>query len=229
MQSAGGNPAVNSVISLSRHERAVAVPSSVEHMDSWHVRDWRRQIFNLYSAVRVQDDPVAAHRLWIAGRDSLLATHPATPVPTAHRDGYRAHVAPYNPDYRFEVPVESVEPERREVATPSDGLVPFERIGRIDVAPLGTLDVWWLDSYGGGVFLPLRDGAAGDTTYGGGRYVLDTVKGADLGGDAQRLVVDLNFAFQPSCAYSSEWVCPLPGPGNRLEARVEVGELVREP
>ncbi|WP_062133532.1 DUF1684 domain-containing protein [Demequina aestuarii] len=194
---------------------------------SWHVRDWRRQVFDLYAAVRTHEDPAAAHRLWIDGRDRLLATHPATPVPEGDREGFRARIGAYDPDYRFVVPVDEAERERREVPTPSDGLVPFERIGRVSLPGLGDLDVWWLDSYGGGVFLPLRDGGAGDTTYGGGRYVLDTVKGADLGGDSDALVVDLNFAFQPSCAYSSDWVCPLPGPGNRLEARVDVGELVR--
>ncbi len=117
-------------------------------------------------------------------------------------------------------------PERREVPTPTDGTVPFERVGRVDLPGLGSLDVWWLDSYGGGIFLPLRDAGAGESTYGGGRYILDTVKGADLGGSRDTLVVDLNFAYQPSCAYASDWVCPLPGPGNRLDARVDVGELL---
>ncbi|MFW7415245.1 DUF1684 domain-containing protein [Demequina sp. SO4-18] len=193
---------------------------------SWHVRDWRGQVFELYAAVRAEPDPVSAHRLWVDGRDRLLSTHPASPVPEGERTGFRTRVADYDPDYRFEVPVQTAEPERREVPTPSDGLVPFERIGRVALPSLGSLDVWWLDSYGGGVFLPLRDGGAGDTTYGGGRYVLDTVKGADLGGGPRSLVIDLNFAFQPSCAYSSDWVCPLPGPGNRLDTRVDVGELV---
>lgn len=195
-------------------------------MDSWDVRDWRRQMFDLYAAVRAERDPAVAHRLWQQGRDHLLSTHPATAVPADARDGFRAHVAPYDPDFRFEVPVLKADAERREVPTPTDGLVPFERIGLVELPGLGSLDVWWLDSYGGGVFVPLRDAGAGDTTYGGGRYVLDTVKGADLGGGRAALVIDLNFAFQPSCAYSSDWVCPLPGPGNRLDARVDVGELV---
>lgn len=200
---------------------------SVGGMDSWDVLDWRRQMFDLYRAVRAEPEPEVAHTLWRTGRDALLARHPATPVAADARDDFRAAVAPYDPDFRFTVEVAPAAPERREVPTPTDGVVPFERIGVVELAGLGTLDVWWLDSYGGGVFLPLRDGAAGDTTYGGGRYVLDTVKGADLGGDPTRLIVDLNFAYQPSCAYSSDWVCPLPGPGNRIDERVEVGELSR--
>ena len=62
-------------------------------------------------------------------------------------------------------------------------------------------------------------------SYGGGRYLLDTVKGADLGGDGDALVVDLNFAYAPSCAYDPAWACPLAPAGNRVEVAVPVGEL----
>ena len=47
----------------------------------------------------------------------------------------------------------------------------------------GTLDLFWMRGYTGGLFLPFRDATSGTETYGAGRYVLDTGKGADLGGD----------------------------------------------
>jgi uncharacterized protein len=84
--------------------------------------------------------------------------------------------------------------------------------------------VWWLDQYAGGLFLPLRDGTAGDTSYGGGRYLLDTAKGADLGGSDGALVVDLNFLYHPSCRYNSSWQCPLAPRGNTITAPVRAGE-----
>ena len=86
------------------------------------------------------------------------------------------------------------------------------------------VDVWWLDQYAGGLFLPLRDGTAGDTSYGGGRYLLDTAKGADLGGSDGTLVVDLNFLYHPSCRYSSSWQCPLAPRGNTITAPVRAGK-----
>ncbi|WP_062385903.1 DUF1684 domain-containing protein [Demequina iriomotensis] len=192
---------------------------------AWEVRDWRERVANLYARVRAEADPAAAHRAWSDGRAALLREHPASPVPGAARASFTPDVAPYDPALRFVVPVLAAEPERREVPTASDGVVPFSRIGRVALPGLGGLDVWWLESYGGGVVLPLRDPSP--LTYGGGRYVLDTVKGADLGGTREALVVDLNFAYQPSCAYSSDWVCPLPGPGNTLEAPVAAGERYR--
>ncbi|MGZ4608307.1 MAG: DUF1684 domain-containing protein, partial [Blastococcus sp.] len=105
-----------------------------------------------------------------------------------------------------------------------DGVVPLERIGRVALGGIGDVDVWWIGGYGGGIFLPLRDGTAGHGTYGGGRYLLDTIKGADLGSGDGRLVVDLNFAYHPSCAYDPRWSCPLAPEGNRVSAAVVAGE-----
>jgi uncharacterized protein len=191
---------------------------------SVEVWDWRRRTFALYADVRAHVDPEAAHASWVAGRDAMLRYHPASPVPADERSAYPgADVATYDPAYRFVVPIdEDVEPETLEYTTGTDGVVPFERLGRVRLGDLGSLDVWWLGSYGGGLFLPFRDGAP--TSYGGGRYLLDTVKGADLGGDADALVVDLNFAYQPSCAYDEAWACPLAGATNTLAAPVPVGE-----
>ena len=93
----------------------------------------------------------------------------------------------------------------------------------------GAVTLWWLEQYAGGLFLPLRDGTAGAAdpaaaSYGGGRYLLDTAKGADLGARDGRLVVDLNFLYHPSCRYDDAWLCPLAPPENTVAARVEVGE-----
>ena len=87
-----------------------------------------------------------------------------------------------------------------------------------------SLALYWLDGYGGGVFLPFADATRGDATYGGGRYLLDTVKGADLGEADGRLVLDFNFAYNPSCSYDPRWVCPLSPPENRLDVAVRAGE-----
>jgi uncharacterized protein (DUF1684 family) len=147
-------------------------------------------------------------------------------------------VAPYDPAFRFEVDVDpDVEPKRLEVTTGTDGVVPFEKVGVLHLPDLGDLDVWWLASYGGGIFVPVKDALAGKQTYGAGRYLLDTVKGADLGGDVDlgtgrgTLVVDLNFAYNPSCAYDPQWACPLAQPGSTLPVPLPVGEMypLRDP
>ena len=187
--------------------------------------DWRRRVGALYAAARAATDPESGWRTWRDGRDELFATHPDSPLDPAARPTFRGlPFAPYDPALRFEALLESAPAQRLELPTADDGVVPLDRIGTVRLGALGPLDVWWLGGYGGGVFLPLRDGSAGSRTYGGGRYVLDTVKGADLGGDSDRLVVDLNFAYHPSCTYDPHWSCPLAPEGDRIPAVVEAGE-----
>ena len=92
----------------------------------------------------------------------------------------------------------------------------------VDIPDLGVLDVWRHEGYGGGIWLPVRD--TSPDTYGGGRYLLDTIKGADLGFSGTTLVVDFNFAYNPSCAYDPAWACPLAPEGDRVPVRIPVGE-----
>ncbi len=190
--------------------------------------DWRRQVAALYAAVRSQDDVRAAHWLWQHERNKLLGSHPQSPVPPEQRAAFRGvPVAPYDPSLRFVVPVDtSVAPARLEMQTGSDGVVPFERAGVVHLPGVGDLDVWWLASYGGGIFVPIKDTRTDRATYPGGRYLLDTVKGADLGGSDGSLVLDLNFAYNPSCAYDPAWACPLAPPGNTVPVPVTAGELM---
>ncbi|MBT0993363.1 DUF1684 domain-containing protein [Cellulomonas sp. DKR-3] len=202
------------------------VSAATEALD---VVDWRREVAATYADVRrlAADDPAAAHAEWVRRRDALLGHHPASPLSPAERAGFVGlDVAGYDPAYRFETVLEPATSERLEVPTGTDGVVPYERIGTVRLDGLGSLAVWALRSYGGGLFLPVKDALAGTAggTYGGGRYVLDTVKGADLGSAGARLVVDLNFAYNPSCAYDDRWACPLATSANTLDAPVPVGE-----
>ncbi len=194
------------------------------------VVDWRRRVFALYAEVRRAPSPSEAHDVWRRGRDELLRRHPATPLLPEDRLSFAgAPIAPYDPAWRFRLPALPAEPGGFEFATGTDGIVPFERVGRVDIPDVGSLDVWRLASYGGGIFIPVRDALAGRPggTYGGGRYLIDTIKGADLGSDAEggTLVVDFNFAYNPSCAYDPAWACPLAPPGNVLSVPVPGGEL----
>jgi uncharacterized protein (DUF1684 family) len=194
------------------------------------VVDWRRRTFALYEEVRAAADPAEGHARWVSGRDELFATHPASPLLPEHREGFTGLPVPtYDPAWRFEVELWPAEPEVWSAETGTDGTVVFERVGlaRLD---LGSLDVWRLTSYGGGLFVPVKDAGSGRPggSYGGGRYVLDTIKGADLGGQDGRLVLDLNFAYAPSCAHDPRWACPLAPVGNLLDVDVPVGELARD-
>lgn len=198
------------------------------------VADWRRRTTVLYGELRDATDLPAAHDHWRRTRDELFAHHPASPLLPADRDAFTGlRVKPYDSAWRFEcviqdAPPQHPGPDRLSVETGTDGAVPFERLGLVEVPGVGALDVWRLASYGGGIFVPVRDALSrvAGGTYGGGRYLLDTVKGADLGAGRApwSLVLDLNFAYNPSCAYDEKWACPLAPAGNVVDVEIPVGE-----
>ena len=190
--------------------------------------DYRRRVRDLYGEVRAlrERDARAAHQRWRAVRDELFRSHPQSALPPEGRAAFRGlPYRDYDPAFAFTAVVRPLPRERYDVDTSTGGVIRFVRFGAVDL-PIGTLEVLWLDEYSGGVFLPFRDATSGRTTYGGGRYLLDTAKGADLGSIGDALILDFNFAYHPSCVYDAKWVCPLAPLANRLTAAVEAGELV---
>jgi uncharacterized protein (DUF1684 family) len=114
-----------------------------------------------------------------------------------------------------------------EMELEEDGLIRMQRFGSASFILDGrhlTLQLLWIMGYGGGLFLPFRDTTNSTETYEGGRYLLDTIKGADLGQERGKLVIDFNYAYNPSCAYDSRWHCPLAPPENWLDAPILAGE-----
>ena len=218
-------------------------------MDSYlDLADWRRTVAEMYAAWRneAEADPAGATQALRVKRDDLFRTNPQTPLHPDNRARFGGlSYFPYDPAYRMTAVVEPAEP----VATPAQpglaGLAgvalniqlpasvtpefSFRLIGRATLSgPLAgaVLPVFWMAGYAGGLFVPFRDATSGTDTYGAGRYLLDTVKGADMGGDWHRreLLLDFNLAYHPSCAYDPKWNCPLAPPEARLTLPVPVGE-----
>ncbi len=206
--------------------------------------DWRRQVAGLYADVRARalSDPADALLHWRTVREQLYRAHPQSPIPVERRAAFEALHFPYDPALRFDLPVVPDVPAvpdaparaagaegERTIPTSGGGDMLFRRIGWVDVPfPAGTrrLALSWMTGYGDGLFLSFRDATGGVQTYGGGRYLLDGAKSADLGGDAARgtIVLDFNFAYQPSCAFDPRWNCPLTPPENRLDLPIHAGE-----
>jgi uncharacterized protein (DUF1684 family) len=198
--------------------------------------DWRRRVAALYAEVRAMaaTDPGIALAHWRAVRELLYREHPQSPVPLDARAGFTADHFPHDPSLRFEVVLEPAPPPAPgglglALELPNSGAdtLAFARVGRVtlpfDDRPR-SLSVFWMAGYSGGLFIPFRDATNGTETYGAGRYLLDTVKGADLGTHGAQLVLDFNFAYNPSCAYDPRWSCPLAPQANRLPVEVRAGE-----
>ena len=194
--------------------------------------DWRRQIAFLYGELRSRASSSETADWFRRQRDQLFHDHPQSPIPANARAAFRSlRYWAWDPvgrvDARFSPSVSdplSVPPR------PSTN-------GEARLLPIGTvtfhlfdmacqLQVLWLDAYGGGIFIPFRDATCGSETYGGGRYLLDSVKGAELGSsfESETVTLDFNYAYHPSCAYDPIWPCPLAPPENRLQMAVPLGE-----
>lgn len=190
--------------------------------------DWKRRIFHLYDEIRATTAPESAWLRWCEVRRSLFTAHPQSPLPERERDQGAPAYFPYERNLRVLGTVSVAEEQRYDVPTSGGETMSFRRFATVSFELAGTLlelELYWLEGYGGGLFLPFRDATSGAETYGAGRYLLDTVKGADLGMEGNKLVVDFNFAYNPSCAYDPRWVCPLAPPPNRLDVEVRAGEL----
>ncbi len=193
--------------------------------------DYRRRMSQLYQTVREANGDPTACAAFRSERDDLFHTHSQSALDTAQKAAFTGlPYYAYDPAYRVIARVNSdVEPETLYVELGEDGNFAYRRIGRATFelpTGKGALSLFWITGYGGGVFLPFGDSTNNQTTYGGGRYLYDTIKGADLGTTSEEIVLDFNYAYNPSCAYNPRWVCPLSPPENRLTFPIMAGENI---
>jgi uncharacterized protein (DUF1684 family) len=193
--------------------------------------DWRRRVSELFAELRGRA-PDADTLAWFRGqKDALFREQAQSPIPEAERQMFAGlRYWPFDPMARVtahftptESPIEAPPP------SPSHDELSFTRIGHLDFELQGQplrLGALWIEGYANGLFVPFTDQTSGRQTYGGGRYLLDTAKSADLGSDpaASTVVLDFNYAYHPSCTYDPQWVCPLAPPDNRLAVAIQAGE-----
>lgn len=214
--------------------------------------DYRARMARMYAerdaAVRAGEDPAVVWARWRDAKDALYAGHLQTPLSPDDRRAFTGlNYFAYNPTFAVEATLVPETAEAGEVPASGPLSARFPVAGRLRFH-LGDSDyalaVYWIDVYGGGLFCPVRDATSGKETYGGGRYLFDTVKGSDFVRLGSRLgsgegtpgpvvaggyaggpvLIDFNYLYNPSCAYDPRWACPLAPAENVLPVRLAVGE-----
>ncbi|GAC1642425.1 MAG: DUF1684 domain-containing protein [Candidatus Dormibacteraceae bacterium] len=192
--------------------------------------DWRRRVGDLYRI----SGPDALTR-FRRERDELFRTHPQSPIEADDRSTFAGLTYfPPDPASRVQARFEPADGSELVIDTGGDdGAVRYRRAGRLVFRLVGAqceLTVLSLVQYAGGLFVPFRDTTSGHETYGGGRYLFDTAKNTDglvleIMPGSSDVVIDFNYAYNASCAYSPRWACPLAPPENYLQVPVRAGEL----
>jgi uncharacterized protein (DUF1684 family) len=133
---------------------------------------------------------------------------------------------PVNPAYRYSLRlIGADEPEQLTIQTNTGEERPFLRLGTVEFEVDGqsaTLAIYRGEEHGD-LFVPFRDATSGSETYGAGRYLEPE---EDARGN---IVLDFNLAYNPFCAYSPHYSCPLPPFENHLSVPVRAGEKAFQP
>lgn len=201
--------------------------------------DYRCRVAAMYrerkEALLAGEDAEIVWQRFRETRNNLFAHHPQSALDEEQRQNFQGlHYFPYNPTACYEADIDtSIEKTQLTVQMNADELMKMTTVCRlhfvVDGKPV-SLSLYWLEIYGGGLFLPFRDTTAPAESYGGGRYLFDTIKGSDFltsnGPDGrERILLDFNYAYNPSCAYNYRWVCPLAPVENRLDVAIRAGEM----
>ncbi|POG54489.1 DUF1684 domain-containing protein [Haloferax marisrubri] len=168
-------------------------------------------------------DALRTHR---EEKDRYLAADRNSPIPPDQREFFDGldYFDP-DPDLRFELELrEYDDPERITIGTSTDGEREYLAWGRFEFEVDGesyALNAYRADADEDRLWVPFRDETNTEETYGAGRYL--DLEAADRTDDG-RWVVDFNYAYNPFCAYSPRYECPLVPMENWLDVRVEAGE-----
>ena len=201
--------------------------------------DYRTRVAELYRKRRQStlagEDAVSVLQHFRESRNELFAKHSQSALDQEQKQKFQGlRYFPYNPAMCVEANIErDVEPQVLSVAMNAEESMTMTTVGRLHFALEGVkvaLSLYWLNIYGGGLFLPFRDTTSPVESYGGGRYLFDTIKGSDFlpvpgALRNERILLDFNYAYNPSCAYNDRWVCPLAPIENRLKVPVRAGEM----
>lgn len=110
------------------------------------------------------------------------------------------------------------------IATSTGDTVAYPRFGRVSFAVDSQTVGLTIFGERDNLFLPFRDATNGVETYGAGRYLDNHRPGLVWSADG-RLQIDFNYCYNPYCAYSADYSCPLPPRENWLDVPIRAGEL----
>jgi uncharacterized protein (DUF1684 family) len=154
-------------------------------------------------------------------KDKFLKRDPHSPLSKEQKRAFKGlEYYPENLALRFDAKVEPfAEHMHVQMQTSTGDVQNYVKYGTFQFQVDGQqAELTVYASEDGGAFVPFADATNGAETYGAGRYLELEHHGGD------RFHVDFNLAYNPWCAYSPEFSCPIPPTGNRLQVPIRAGE-----
>jgi hypothetical protein len=193
--------------------------------------DYRRKVNSNYQSVRRSKlEPLQTAKIFRKNRDQLFEKHAQSALNEEQQKNFKGlNYFDYDPGWRKLASLDfNVDPVEIELSLNADGVLrisPYASATWRHRDAAFQLMIYEIKGYGGGLFLPFRDQSYKQAdVYVGTRYLLDSIKGADLGIENGKLILDFNYAYNPSCAYNSKWDCPLAPQENWLNLAILAGE-----
>jgi uncharacterized protein len=158
-------------------------------------------------------------------KDEAFRLDPDSPLDPEQRRAFAGlrYFAP-NPALDLVLKLDELESKSAiEMQTTTGDVRRYERFGRVTFEVEGQTVQLTVFRADGDLFLPFADSLAGTETYGAGRYLEP-----ELLPDG-RIHIDFNLAYNPYCAYSPRWSCPITPAENRLAVPIRAGERVFAP
>lgn len=161
-------------------------------------------------------------------KDCFFAESSKSPIPSQEREDFEGlDYYPLDPSYHFELELHKHEErEKLKIEVTGGGEQEYLRWGEFRFEIEGkeqTVQAYKSNPEEKELFIPFRDATSGKETYGAGRYL-------DLGEDNRleggKWILDFNKAYNPWCAYSSDYGCPVTPPENWLEVPIRAGEKI---
>lgn len=153
-------------------------------------------------------------------KDEFMRKHPQSPIPAEQRGAFAGlSYFPYNPELNLHLPLQRDAEGAVTMETSTGSQREYHRLGHVTFTVDGqpaTLTVFRGED--GELFVPLRDATSGQETYGAGRYVEPDMP------DEDTVDLDLNYLYNPYCAYNPAYSCPLPPMENWLRVPIRAGE-----
>ncbi len=164
--------------------------------------------------------------------DDFMEFHPQSPLSDEQREAFEGlSYYAYDPALVFDLTAERLgddEPSvQMETSTGDQRLYRRWGVLRFEVDGEEAALTVYSEPDGHGFFAPFRDATSGDETYGAGRYLDDQRPGLKRTGE-DTFQLDFNFAYNPYCAYSPHYSCPLPPRDNWLKVPIWAGEKAFE-